>query len=174
MTKDVIVAILERRSVRKFKPEPVPQATIGRIMEAAQWAPSAGNLEPWEFYVVLNQETKKKLYAAARNQNFVLEAPVVIVVCAVPDMSAKVYGERGRSLYCLQDTAAAVQNIMLAATGYGLGTCWVGSFDEEGVALALDLPAGIRPIAIVPVGFSDGDPQKPSKRPIDQIVHVID
>lgn len=174
MTKDVIVAILERRSIRKFKPDPVPQATIGRLMDVAQWAPSAGNLEPWEFYVVLNQAKKKDLYVAANNQNFLYEAPVIIVVCAVPERSAARYGERGRDLYCIQDTATAAQNIMLAATGYGLGTCWVGSFNEEQVAKVLDLPAGHRPMVIIPVGYPDGDPVKPAKRPTQEIVHVID
>lgn len=174
MTKDVIVAILERRSIRKFKPDQVPQATIGRLMEAAQWAPSAGDIEPWEFYVVLNQKKKKELYVTTSNQTSVIEAPVLIIICAVPEMSAEKYGARGKELYCLQDTAAAIQNILLAATGYGLGTCWVGAFDEQEVAKVLDLPPSNRPVAIIPVGYSDEEAPKPAKRPIDKIVHVID
>lgn len=98
MTKDVIAAIIERRSVRRFTDEEVPMATVGRILDAACHAPSAGNLQPWEFYVVKNREMREKLAVAALNQEFVATAPVVIVVCALPELSARRYGDRGRYL----------------------------------------------------------------------------
>ena len=140
-----------RYSCRRFAEAPLTPAQIEHILEAAVWAPSAGNLQPWRFVVAGSAELKRSL-ARAAGQEFVAEAPLVIAVCAVARESAPRYGERGTSLYCLQDTAAATQNILLAATELGLGSCWVGAFDEAAAAAALDLPAAWRPIALVPVG----------------------
>jgi len=103
---------------------------------------------------------RAELAQAAGGQSFVAEAPVVIVVCADPARSAQRYRERGRTLYTYQDTAAATQNLLLAATDLGLGACWVGAFDTEGVSRALALPDGLIPVAMVPVGF----PLQPSQR----------
>lgn len=174
MTKDVIAAILERRSVRSFKDDPVPRATVGRLIDAARWAPTAGNLQPWQFYVVYDDKKKREIARAALDQKFVNEAPVVIVVCTQPELSAATYRERGRNLYAIQDSAAAAQNIMLAACGYGLGTCWVGAFDETLVIDALDLPRGVLPVVIIPVGYPAADNQAPARRPVEEIVHVIE
>jgi len=108
----MLEVIKKRRSIRRFRPDPVPEDLLRELLEAACWAPSAGNLQPWEFYVVTNLTLKRDL-AAAASQRFVGEAPVVIVVCVVPERSAIHYGERGRNLYCLQDTAAAIYRIRL-------------------------------------------------------------
>lgn len=175
MTKDVIAAIIERRSVRRFTDEEVPMATVGRILDAACHAPSAGNLQPWEFYVVKNREMREKLAVAALNQEFVATAPVVIVVCALPELSARRYGDRGRYLYAIQDTAAAVQNILLAAHGYGLATCWVGAFDEEKVVRLLQLPPGRRPVALIPLGYAAEEKHvAPARRSWEEVVHIIE
>lgn len=174
MTKDVIAAILERRSVRKFKSEPVPRATIGRIIDAARWAPSAGNIQPCQFYVVYNEHKKQELVSAALNQKFISQAPVIIIVCMQPELSESRYSERGRNLYAIQDSAAAVQNIHLAVNGYGLGSCWVGAFDETAVMKVLDLPSGTIPVAIIPIGYAQEESPAPARRPVEEIVHVID
>ncbi|GAW92601.1 nitroreductase family protein [Calderihabitans maritimus] len=174
MTKDVIECILERRSVRHFKPDPIPEATLGRLVDAARWAPSAGNIQPWKFYVVVNQKVKEQLAEAAYGQSFVARAPVVIVVCALPESSAERYGQRGRELYCLQDTAAAIQNILLAATAYGLGSCWVGAFDEERVKEVLELSRQERPVALIPVGYAEREPKPPARASLDRVVKVVE
>ncbi len=174
MTEDVIEAILERRSIRRFKPDPVPHATVGRLVDAARWAPSAGNIQPWRFYVIYNESKKKELASAALGQRFVSEAPVVIVVCVQPEMSASRYRDRGRNLYAIQDSAAAVQNILIAAHGYGLGTCWVGAFDDQQVMEVLDMPRGMVPVAIIPVGYPAEECRPPARRPVEDIVHVIE
>ena len=127
MTKDVIDAIKERRSVRRFKKDAINESTLGRIIEAALWAPSAGNIQPWQFYVVHNQEVKNKLMEASLKQKSVADAPVAVVVCADLIMASEKYGERGANLYALQDTACAVQNMLLAATAYGFNTLWIGA-----------------------------------------------
>ncbi|TLN00159.1 nitroreductase family protein [bacterium] len=174
MTKDVIECILERRCVRKFKKDSIPQAAVGRLVDAARWAPSAGNLQPWGIYVVYNAQKKEELAAAAFGQQFVAEAPVVLAICAYPEVAAARYRERGRNLYAIQDTAAMVQNILLAANGYGLGTCWVGAFDDALVVDALNCPQGCHPVALIPVGYPADEPAPPARKAAEDIVEIIE
>jgi nitroreductase len=163
-------SIFRRRySCRRFATTPLLHAEFEHILEAAVWAPSAGNLQPWRLIVVTSDELKGRL-AGAAHQEFVAEAPVVIVVCAVPGESARRYGERGRSLYCLQDTAAATENMLLAAAELGLGSCWVGAFEEPAAAAALGLPAAWRPVALVPVGHPLEEPAARERRPRREVV----
>jgi nitroreductase len=111
---------------------------------------------------------------AAWGQLFVSQAPVVLVVCAEPDRSAIRYRERGAELYCLQDTAAAAENILLAATALGLGGCWVGAFDEEEASLALNLPENLRPVAIIPVGYPSQEAEgSTSRRPLHEVLETV-
>jgi nitroreductase len=168
---DVFEAIKGRRSIRAFKNADVSPEIVERLIDAARWAPSAGNIQPWEFIIVRDSETKRKLAEAALGQSFIEEAPVVIVVCADEERSARGYGARGRTLYCIQDTAAAIQNIHLAAYSLGLGTCWVGAFREEEARKVLNIPEGVRPVAIIPVGYPAESPSPRSRRPLKQIVH---
>lgn len=168
---DVLEAVKGRRSIRAFRKVDVPAETVEKLIDAARWAPSAGNIQPWEFIIVRNVEIKRKLAKAALGQFFIEEAPVAIVVCADEARSAEVYGMRGKTLYCVQDTAAAIQNIHLAAYSMGLGTCWVGAFMEDEVKKILKTPLGIRPIAIIPVGYPAEKPPPGSRRSIKQIVH---
>jgi len=168
---DVFEAIRGRRSIRAFESREVPEELVERLIEAARWAPSAGNIQPWEFIIVRKQEIKRKLAEAALYQSFIEEAPVVIVVCVDEARSAQGYGIRGKTLYCIQDTAAAIQNIHLAAYSMGLGTCWVGAFREDEARKVLKTPAGIRPVAIIPVGYPAETPSPRSRRPLKQIVH---
>lgn len=143
------------------------------MLESAHLAPSAGNLEPWKFVVVKQEHLKEKLSEAAYGQDSLSSAPVCIVVCAEPDRSAAKYGERGAELYCLQDTAAAAQNILLTATGYGLGSCWVGAFDETAVRDSLGLDSGLRPVALIPVGYPGEEVTEISRRPVDEVTLVM-
>jgi nitroreductase len=168
---DVFEAIKRRRSVRAYSDEKVSEEDVERLIDAARWAPSAGNIQPWEFVVVKDAETKRKLSDAALNQTFIEEAPVVIVVCADLNRSSSSYGSRGENLYGIQDTAAATENILLAAQELGLATCWVGAFHENEVAKAMKAPRNMRPVAIVTVGHPAEGPTAPYKRPVDEIVH---
>jgi nitroreductase len=132
-------------------------------------------MQPWHFVIVRSPRIKQALASAAYGQRFVTQAPVVIVVCADPERSAARYGSRGRDLYCLQDTAAATEHILLAATALGLGTCWVGAFDEAVAARALALPADLRPVAIVPVGQPSTEPEaSAARRPLSEVTSFID
>jgi nitroreductase len=169
---DVVEAIKGRRSVRAFESgRDVSEKTVEGLIDAARWAPSAGNIQPWEFIVVRGADIKKRLAEAAFDQSFVEEAPVVIVVCADENRSSEGYSTRGRTLYCIQDTAAAIQNIHLAAYSIGLGTCWVGAFKEEEASEILNLPKGTRPVALIPVGYASKVPSPRRKRPVGEMVH---
>lgn len=153
--------IESRYSLRDFDPSrDVAPEEVEKILRAAIRAPSAGNLQPWFFVVVREAEKKEALARAGLDQRFIARAPVVVVVCADPDRSAMRYGGRGVNLYCLQDTAAATENLLLAAVALGLGGCWVGAFNEEEATRALDLPSHLRPVAIVPLGY----PARPRTR----------
>ena len=160
-----------RRSVRSFQKKDLPNGTTELLVESACWAPSAGNLQPWAFVAVTDDDVKMKLVEAAGEQSFIAEAPLVLVVCADPKRTAPRYGERGSSLYCLQDTAAAVQNILLTAVENGLGGCWIGAFDEDRAAKAVKLPSGIRPVAIIPIGYPAQSPTPRPRSPLSEVVH---
>lgn len=169
---DLFEAIKGRRSVRSYKSDRVPDEVLNRVLEAARWAPSAGNRQPWEFIVVRDPTVKRYLRDSALGQSFIEEAPVVVVVCANELRSAGIYGDRGRRLYCLLDAAAAVQNMLLAAHALGLGTCWVGAFEDEMVVKVLNLPFGVRPVAIVPLGYPDEAPQPPPRMNLNDLIHL--
>ena len=168
---DVFEAIKSRRSIRAYKKETLPAAIVKKLLEAATFAPSAGNVQPWAFVVATQLHIKQNLSFAAYNQKDVEDAPAVIVVCADEKRAEERYGERGTSLYCIQDTAAAVQNLLLAAKAMGLGSCWVGAFKEEQVRKIVSAPVGMKPVALVPIGYSDEEPAARSRRPLDEVVH---
>jgi nitroreductase len=162
-------AIQGRRSIRKYKNQPIPDETITQLIEAATYAPSAGNIQPWHFIIVKNPAVKKQLAEAAYNQAQVEQAPVVIVVCADEKQTQPRYGKRGSSLYCLQDTAAATQNILLTAYSLGLGTCWIGAFNEKAVKGIMNVPEGVRPVAMIPVGYADVSPRPRNRKPLSEV-----
>lgn len=167
---EVFEAIKKRRSIRRFdSSRQISEEQIEKLLEAARWAPSAGNLQSWFFVVVKDQETKEKLVEAAWGQDFIAEVPVVIVSCADLKRSASRYGDRGETLYAIQDTTIASQNICLTATEMGLGTVWVGAFAEEEVSRILELPENLHPIAILPIGYPAESPPPPPRRPIKEI-----
>ncbi len=168
---DVLIAIERRRSVRAFTNQNVPEELVEKLIDAGTRAPSAGNLQPWEFIIIREPQTKQRLVMAALEQKFIEEAPIVIVVCANEARSSIGYGTRGKTLYCIQDTAAAIQNIHLAAHSFGLGTCWIGAFKENSVRQILQIPYGIRPVAIIPVGYPEKTPSPRHRRPISEVIH---
>ncbi len=146
--------IKKRKSVRSFdSTREVSDNDIEKMIKAANCAPSAGGIYPTEFMVIKDKERKIELAKAALGQMFIAEAPVVMVVVADLEKSASRYGERGRNLYAIQDAAAATENLLLAAAALGLGTCWVGAFDEREVAKILNLRSRVRPLAIIPIGY---------------------
>lgn len=166
---NVFDCIFNRRSVRKFKSDKVDDRLIGVMLYAATHAPSAGNTQPWHFVVVKDETKRKRLADAAFKQSFIAEAPVCIVVAADLEKSSLRYDKRGERLYALQDTANATMLMLLAAHALGLGTCWIGAFDEDKVSHIVELPSNFRPVAIVPVGYPDEKPEKPERIPFENI-----
>jgi len=166
---ETLECIKTRRSIREYEDKDVPNDIIGIILEAATFAPSAGNLQPWEFIVVKERKKRELLYKASYYQEHVRDAPVVIVVCVDLKKASSRYGHRGKNLYCIQDTAAAIQNMLLAAHDLGLGTCWVGAFDEEDVKLTISLPENLRPVALITLGYPKEKPKMPKRIPVSNI-----
>ena len=174
MLNHVLQCIQGRRSVRAYLPDDIPKTTIMQILTAAISAPSAGNAQCWFFYVVRNKKYRAELSEAALGQQFVAAAPVVIVVCADLERAAASYRNRGETLYCFQDTAAAIQNMLLTIHALGLGSCWVGAFDETMVADLLSLPSSQRPVALLPVGKPAEKPRFPGRRDYSAVVREVE
>jgi nitroreductase len=164
--------IKNRRSVREFKDQEIPESSIDVLIEALRWAPSAGNLQSRKFYFVLNKDVKRKLAKAAFNQNFVASAPLTIVACIDRSIAGR-YGDRGINLYCIQDAAASIMSLMLAAREQGLGSVWVGAFNESEVFEILGLTHNERPVAIVPVGYPASVPGTPPRRSKEEVVEWV-
>jgi nitroreductase len=158
----------KRRSVRSYKSQPVEENKLRRIFEAANTAPSAGNLQAYQVRVVRDQAKKEALAKAAYGQGFIAEAPVCLVFCADPDRSAVKYGKRGSDLYSVQDATIAGTFAMLAAVDLGLATVWVGDFDEKKVQQVLDVKS-IRPVVIFSLGYAAEQPQPSPRRGIEEI-----
>jgi len=162
--------IKRRRSIRMYKDTPVDDATIKKILEAAQIAPSAGNLQPYELLVIKDVNIRRELAQAAYGQGFITRAPVAIVFIEDSRRSEIQYGKRGTNLYVHQDTAIAATFAHLAAADLGLGSCWVGAFDTHAVARILDLKPGFVPVAILPIGYPAENPPANPRRSIAQLV----
>ncbi len=161
--------IRTRRSVRHLKNDrTVSREEVRALIDAAVQAPSAGNIQPWRFVVCESLESRERL-AAALHQRWAAAAPVVVVVCVDPRPCAARYGDRGEYLYAVQDTAAATENLLLAAVDRGLASCWIGAFDERAVAEAIGVDAAITPIAVLPIGYSAESGGRPRRRPLDEV-----
>jgi nitroreductase len=156
--------------VRKFSNAPISEDSVNEILETAISAPSAGNRQPWRVVVARSEEMKSKLAEATLRQTFIATADVVLAVCMVPEESAERYGDRGRTLYAIQDTAAMTQNILLAAHILGYGAVWIGAFDEKAVSSVLNVPNEMRPVSLIPIGGLEGPlPAQRKRRHISEI-----
>jgi nitroreductase len=167
---EAMECIRGRASVRSFRKDPIPDGVLEDILEAAIAAPSSGNLQNWEFVSVSKPDGKSRLAEAAMGQDMIEQAPLSVVVCSNLKKVGR-YGARGETLYSIQNTAAATQNLMLAAWSMGIGSCWIGAFDEGGVREVLALPEHVRPLTIVPLGYPAERTGKPQRWPLRGFVH---
>lgn len=165
--------VKHRGMVRTYKTDPVPEEKIQRLLRYAVRAPSAGNLQPWEFVVVKNPDVRAQLTKAAMNQNAVATAPMIIVTCADIQRMGSKYGTRG-SFFSLVDTSFATLLILLGAIEQDLGACFVGSYNPEEVAKVLELPPHVRPVGLITIGYPAEQPQKPKSKkiPLHKLVHI--
>jgi nitroreductase len=161
-----------RRSVRAYQSKKVEDEKLNRILEAANSAPSAGNLQAYGIVVVKDASTRMRLMEAAWGQDFIAQAPVVLVFCTDPNRSSRRYGIRGESLYSLQDATIACTYAMLAAVDLGLATVWVGAFNDDMVAEAIGVSPPVRPVAILPIGYPAEFPAPTPRRSLSDLVHI--
>jgi nitroreductase len=163
---DFFDVVKSRYSVRAYSDRPVEDDKLSKAMEAARLAPSASNRQEWRFVVVRDAETRKKLAEIAHKQSFVAQAPVVLAACAVTDnhmMSC------GQPCYPI-DVAIALDHVALAATALGLGTCWIGAFDETAAKKLLGVPQDVRIVQLMPLGYPADKPRPKTRMRIDEIV----
>lgn len=164
---DVFDCIRTRRSIRKYKQKDVPWDNIVEVLQAGKYAPFAGNILPCKFVVVKNEAKRISIAEACLQQHWMQDAPVHIVVVAEPEKIERFYGTRGTRLYMVQGIAAAVENMLLTAHSLGLGSCWVGAFDEDEIRRLCNLPEHVDVHAIVTIGYADETPEMPPKYRIE-------
>lgn len=162
-----------RRCIRSYIKKEISEEILIKLLEAGRYAPSAGNCQPWHFYVIKDKTIRDEIGTKVYPAKWVMEAPVLIVVCAIPNESEQRYSSRGKDLYCIQDTAAAIQNILLCAEDNGLGACWIGEFSENELSVVLQLDDNVRPVAIIPVGYTENKPLKVKRKPLSEIVTIL-
>jgi len=163
---DVKEAILRRRSIRAYLPKPVPEDVLNRVLDAGRLAPSAVNRQEWRFIVVRDSGARKRVVEAAGNQAFIGTAPVILVFCATEGDSVMTCGQVCGTV----DTSIALSYVTLAAVEEGLGTCWIGSYDEGRMKAALGIPANPRVVAITPLGYPAEDPPARSRKAMKEVV----
>ncbi len=170
--KDLLDTMQNRVSVKKYMDEPIDREKIGKVLEAARWAPSAGNMQSWEFIIVEDDTLKRKLSQYSYNQEHVREAPVCIVILGDEEKAKSKYEERGSNLYMIQETAASMQNMLLMAEELGLGAAWVGAFNEDSVSELLDIPSELRPMAIITLGYPRERSNPPNKYRVTDVAYM--
>ena len=162
---DLMQAVRARRSIRNFQDRPVEEEKLLAVLEAGRLAPSAKNMQDWRFIVVRDFATRQKLAEAARDQQFVAQAPVVIAACGTSDLVMTC----GQPAYAI-DVAIALDHMTLAAASLDLGTCWIGAFYEDKVKEILGVPQEIRVVALLPLGYPAEQPGPRPRKTLDEII----
>ena len=183
---DVFEAIKTRRSIRKYKPDPVTDEDLQKVLEAAHWAPSWANTQCWRFIVVRNPDIKSQVAGTLMKVQFgddwlknaatdaMVQAPVLIVACAQKGIAG--YNRDGTPVtdkddWLLFDVALSVQNLTLAARALGMGTVIVGAFDAEKAAEILNVPDGYSVVTMTPLGYPDHTGQAPPRKELTDIIY---
>lgn len=156
----------KRYSVRAYKNETVEEEKLNTILEAARFAPTAVNYQPFQIIVIKTEgreEELKRIYQA----EWFSEAPIVICVCAIPDNAWK---RRDGKNYADVDAAIIMDHIILAATSLGLGSCWIGAFDVSAAKEVLNLPDGVEPIVFTPIGYPADETGEKKRKELSELV----
>jgi nitroreductase len=164
---EVLEAMETRRSIRRYRPEAIPEEDLRKIMQAAQLAPSAGNRQPWRFIVARGEETRRMLAEAARKQMWIADAGAVVVALSMDPSDPEVYAR-----WVERDVMTAVEHMVLAAWSLGYGTCWIGAFEEERVKEILGIPEKMRVINLLPIGVPDHRPDAKPRKPLRELFHL--
>ncbi len=163
MPMDTIDAIMKRRSIRKYEPKPLPDEHLQAVLEAGRQAPSAANRQPWHFIVVADRDEKQRLAEACSGQTWMADASVIIAGIGKPAANEK---------WHRVDVGIAMQNMILAATALGYGTCWIGAFDQEEVKAALGVPDELTVVALTPVGVPADQPEARPRQPLSEFASL--
>jgi nitroreductase len=161
---ELMSIIQNRHSIRKYKPDPISQNDLNMILEAARLAPSCGNQQCWKFIVVTNEYLKRTIGKIC-SLNWLAQAPAIIVGCADPSKS----GVKGDQEYYMLDIGISLEHLILAATNLGLGTCWVGVFNERLLKQTLHVPKNIRVVALTPLGYPNEKPRPTTRKSLDEM-----
>jgi nitroreductase len=160
---DALVSMKKTCSSHSYLDKKVSQKHISKLLDAAHFAPSSGNIQNWRFIVVQNPDTKEKLARCCLNQLWMQEAPVLIVITS-DNSNLKAHYPEGWKKYCGQNCAAAAQNIILEANNLGLASCWIRSFSETKLKSTLKIPDNVSVEAIISIGYSKDTPKEPRKK----------
>ena len=148
---DVLEAIKTRRSVRAYSSRAIPAEVLERCRQALHFAPSACNYQPWQFIFVTDAELRREVAQASSRQMWMADAPIIVVGCGTPEQAYKGMGGHGNSAEI--DVAIALDHLTLTAVAEGLGTCWIGAFDEKQVKRLLEVPPEVKVVAMTPLGY---------------------
>ena len=159
-----------RRSVRSYRPDPVPEASLARIGEAVRLAPSACNLQPWEFRVILDSALRAKICGLSPRRKWMAQAPAIVLALGSPEKAW--HRPEGGSIIDI-DIGIAMEHFILAAHAEGLGTCWICAYEMEPMENALGIEKPWRLLAMTPLGFPAENPKMPDRRPAGQIMKII-
>lgn len=171
---DFFETVRHRHSIRRYRTEtPVEQEKLHTVLEMACAAPSAGDLQSYRIFVATAAKTRQALSRAAGEQDFIAEAPVCMVFCGDAERAGGKYGERGRTLYAVQDATIAATYAQLATVAAGLASTWVGFFDEDEVARLVGAGPEQRPVAILCLGYPAELPELTPRRPLDEVVSYL-
>ena len=163
---DVLEAIAKRKSIRAYKTIPIPEDKLNKVLEAARLAPSGANRQEMKFVVVKDQKTRAKLSEATGGQKHVAQAPVVIAAVSTDPEKMMICDVPGYPV----DVAIAIDHMTLAAFDLGLGTCWIGAFNQEKVKSILSIPDKCKVVQLLTLGIPDEDGRPKDRKPIEQIV----
>lgn len=180
---DVLEAIHQRRSIRSFTSQPVPDDVLAQILEAGTWAPSAGNMQAWEFVIVKDPDARRKLVdttdagntarGGIYTQEWIMQSPAIVVICYDVKRMTGRYGHKGSSLMTIMDCMLCVENMALAATHFCLGTCCVVGFDPLKLKELLPIPKEITPLLLLPMGYPAQTPSPPYRLPLEDVVRLV-
>jgi nitroreductase len=163
---DFLELAKKRYSVRAYKPDPVEDDKLQNVLEAARLAPTACNIQPFQFIVIhtKGKETElRRIYSAS----WFVQAPIIIAACGIPSES---WGRRDGKNYCDVDVTIAMDHLILSATELGLGTCWIGAFNPDAARELLGLPSDVEPIAFTPLGYPADQPGYKNRKSLNEIV----
>lgn len=167
---EVFEAILTRRSVRSYLDVPIPKDIISDILLAGQMAPSSGNVQNCKFILIDDEDVKHVVSTACFRQDWMVTAPLFLVIVAEKTQLESMYGKRGVENYLLQNGAAICQNMLLMAKSKGVDSCWVSAFNEQALHDALSIPSNFTPVAVLTFGYGAEKPLVPSRHSLNSFV----